>query len=775
MKRRLSPTEEEDEDVGEKVSEPVAEAFLPSPPSPKRDRKDIPETAGIEETSALALDVASEAPTEPANEAVEGVATPVAAEEALDVVAPSDYTKATLVASESAAELPICRYRKEIVEAVRQHRIVVLVGETGSGKTTQVPRYLHEAGMTQKGAIAVTQPRRIAAISVASRVASEMSCELGGLVGYHVRFANWTSNETLVKYMTDGVLVRESAGKFGLGSLSVVVLDEAHERSVQTDVLLGLVKSALDSGDHERLRVVVMSATLNAMPFVNFFGGPEKVKLLNVPGRQHPVKIYNTPTPEPDFMEAAMIAVLQIHVWRPSGDILVFLPGQQDIEGLERLLNEKRGLIAARRRDAPNEPVFGLPQGDAASTGRAGASRQPSPSASKVDDLVVRTLFASLPLDQQQQVFEAAPPGIRKVVLATNIAETSVTIPGIRYVVDVGLVKLKICHPQTGVDILRLVETSQASATQRAGRAGREAPGEVYRLYVESEFSRMPAHTPPEIVRCEMASVYLQLKSLGIESIPKFPLLDKPPPEALVKAAHFLCRIGALDRTNQLTDVGRKLAAMPIHPLYAYCLLIAVEFECVAEVLSIVAMLSAETPFFVARNKDQVARESKPLLHVDGDHLTLLSIYSQWAKAGHRQTFARRHALNHSALELASTIRGQLKELLYSAWGVKQITSCGGPKNWVVVRRCFLKACFTQTARLDEVNQNCYQTLLTRQVAKLHPSSVLFRKRPLPQCVIYAELVTTSKNYLRMVTEVDPMWLSELCPQHFAPSGLGGG
>mmetsp|Transcript_92141 Transcript_92141/g.243540 ORF Transcript_92141/g.243540 Transcript_92141/m.243540 type:complete len:338 (+) Transcript_92141:1-1014(+) len=333
--------------------------------------------------------------------------------------------------------------------------------------------------------------------------------------------------------------------------------------------------------------------------------------------------------------------------------------------------------------------------------------------------------------------------------------------------------KLKICHPQTGVEMLRLVETSQASASQRAGRAGREGPGEVYRLYVESDHAKMPQQTPAEILRCEMASVYLQLKALGVEKVASFPLVDRPPQEALVKAAQFLIRIGALNRDNSMSDTGRRLAVLPIPPLYAYCLLLSVEFECVSEMLSVVAMMSLDMPFLLSpQGKKDAAPLSKSLQHQDGDHLTMLSIYSQWSKHSHQRSFAKQHSLNHSALEKAATIREQLKDLIKGSWG-QQISSCGGPKHWVTVRRCLLKACFLQTARRDDINQTTYCTLLTRQAAKLHPTCVLFRRRPPPPCVVYGELVTTSKSYLRTVTEVDPSWLSELCPQYFASGAAG--
>lgn len=307
------------------------------------------------------------------------------------------------------------------------------------------------------------------------------------------------------------------------------------------------------------------------------------------------------------------------------------------------------------------------------------------------------------------------------------------------------------------------METSRASADQRAGRAGREAPGEVYRLFVEGEYQKMPAQTPAEIVRCEMAAVYLQLKALGVGNIAEFPLMDRPPKQTMVKAAQLLCRLGALERDNTLTDLGQKLAVMPITPLFGFFLLTAVQFECLAEALTLVAMLSTDTPVFARSEKAALE-----LHHEDGDHLTLLAVYSQWSKHNDRRDFEKKYGLNHNVLERASAIRSQLKDLVRTAWGVENITSCGGPKHYTVVRRCLVKACFTQLARIDEVNARNYSTLIGRQEAKIHPSSVLARRRRLPAVVVYNELVTTSRNYLRTVTEVHPSWLNELCPQYFS-------
>merc|ERR1712137_174705 len=280
----------------------------------------------------------------------------------------------------------------------------------------------------------------------------------------------------------------------------------------------------------------------------------------------------------------------------------------------------------------------------------------------------------------------------------------------------------------------------------------------------EGEYSKMLPQTPAEILRTEMAQVYLQLRSLGIEDVSNFPLVDPPPREALVKAVQLLRRIGALDHCNVVTEVGKKISMMPIHPLYSYILFVAVEFKCMAEALTIVSMLSTETPFFFSHKNNAAPRGSRELLCQDGDHLSLLTIFSGWKRHAQPKIFASQHGLNHTALERALAIRTQLKELVQTSWCMP-ITSCGGEKNYVTVRRCLLKACFTHTARLDELNQTLYTTMISHQQAKLHPSSVLFQNQPPPLCVVFDELITTSKNYIRTVTAVDPAWLTELCPQ----------
>jgi HrpA-like RNA helicase len=351
------------------------------------------------------------------------------------------------------ASLPIAQVKSQIIQEFQESHLV-LVGATGSGKTTQLPQYLlpHTAGI-----IAITQPRKVAAITIAKRVAQEMNVKVGDLVGYSVRFQDKTSPRTRIKYMTDGMLLRELLTDPLLKKYSLIILDEAHERTIRTDILFGAIKKILPK---RNLKVVVMSATLNASMFAYFF----KAKIFEIPGRQFPVQILYAQKVQNDYCEAAISSIFQIHQKQNPGDILVFLTGQEEIENLTELIED-------RCKELDCQPLLVCP------------------------------IFASLPTSQQQKVFDPAPKGIRKVILATNIAETSITISGIRYVVDTGVAKVKYYNAKTGIESLSVKPISKASADQRAGRAGREAAGICYRLFPESLYQKLADETEPEIKR----------------------------------------------------------------------------------------------------------------------------------------------------------------------------------------------------------------------------------------------------------------------------------
>eukprot|EP00742_Colponemidia_sp_Colp-10_P003806 GILJ01004055.1.p1 GENE.GILJ01004055.1~~GILJ01004055.1.p1 ORF type:complete len:698 (+),score=71.08 GILJ01004055.1:38-2131(+) len=624
--------------------------------------------------------------------------------------------------------LPIWHARSEITKAVRDNQVVVIVGETGSGKTTQIPQFLHEEGYTADGMIGITQPRRVAATSVAQRVAQEYGCALGTDVGYSIRFDDKTSKQTKIKYMTDGMLLREIILDPLLRQYACLIVDEAHERTIHTDVLLGLIKQL--TARRPELKVLVMSATLDAEQFAAFFGG---ARIITVEGRMYPVDVYYTVEPQPDYLDAALITTLQIHLEQPPGDILVFLTGQDEIEALEKLLQAKVRLF-------PPEAT----------------------------SLLVCPIFAALPSEQQLAVFQPAPAGHRKVILATNIAETSITINGVRYVVDSGVVKVRGFQASTGMDSLVVVPVSQAAARQRSGRAGREAAGTCYRLYTEESFEQLRPTTIPEILRCNLATVVLQLKAIGVDDLLRFEFMDKPATNAIVRALEQLYALGALDAQGKLSDaIGRKMAELPTEPLFSRAMLAAAEMGCMDEMLSLVSMLSVESIWFTPKGgKDQAESAKRSLMSIEGDHLTLLHVYKQWKEAKRSKQWCMDHYVNFRSMQRVEEIRTQL--LQYVTKMALPCESCGLDNE--PLRKALTSSFFLHTARVQA--DGSYLTLVDNQTVHIHPSSVLFGRKPRPECVLYNELVVTARQYMREVTVIDLGWLPELAPRYFS-SKLG--
>jgi len=433
-------------------------------------------------------------------------------------------------------QLPVYQFQSKLLDAVQSNQCVVVEGETGSGKTTQIPQFLVEVGYATptKNCVGCTQPRRVAATSIAQRVADEMDVTLGETVGYTIRFEDMSSNQTVLKFLTDGMLLREAMNDPLLSRYSVIVLDEAHERTLATDVLMGLLMEVLPKrtkqSKHGELKVVVMSATLDAEKFQEYFNN---APLLKVPGRTFPVEVFYTAEPERNYVEAAVRTAIQIHKCEGPGDILVFLTGEQEIE---QACEEIRCGVQDMGKDAA--------------------------------ELVVYPLYSSLPPAQQKKIFSNAPgprvvggPPGRKVVVSTNIAETSLTIDGIVYVIDPGFSKQKVYNPRIRVESLLVSPISRASARQRSGRAGRTRPGKCFRLYTESSFyNDLQETTYPEILRSKMSNVVLTLKKLGIDDLVHFDFMDPPAPETLMRALEVLNYLGALDDEGDLTDLGRQMA-----------------------------------------------------------------------------------------------------------------------------------------------------------------------------------------------------------------------
>nr|XP_029734851.1 LOW QUALITY PROTEIN: ATP-dependent RNA helicase DHX8-like [Aedes albopictus] len=634
----------------------------------------------------------------------------------------SSYGKKTdMSLVEQRQSLPIYKLRDDLIKAVTDNQILIVIGETGSGKTTQITQYLAECGFIARGKIGCTQPRRVAAMSVAKRVAEEYGCRLGQEVGYTIRFEDCTSQETVIKYMTDGMLLRECLVDFDLKAYSVIMLDEAHERTIHTDVLFGLLKQAVQR--RPELKLIVTSATLDAVKFSQYFF---EAPIFTIPGRTFPVEMLYTKEPETDYLDASLITVMQIHLREPPGDILLFLTGQEEIDTACEILYERMKSLG------PDVP-----------------------------ELIILPVYSALPSEMQTRIFDPAPPGSRKVVIATNIAETSLTIDGIYYVVDPGFVKQKVYNSKTGMDSLVVTPISQAAAKQEAGRAGRTGPGKAYRLYTERAYRDEMLPTPvPEIQRTNLATTVLQLKTMGINDLLHFDFMDAPPVESLVMALEQLHSLSALDNEGLLTRLGRRMAEFPLEPNLSKMLIMSVALQCSDEILTIVSMLSVQNVFYRPKDKQALADQKKAKFNqIEGDHLTLLAVYNSWKNNKFSNAWCYENFVQIRTLKRAQDVRKQLLGIMDRH--KLDVVSAG--KNTVRVQKTICSGFFRNAAKKDP--QEGYRTLVDSQVVYIHPSSALFNRQP--EWVVYHELVQTTKEYMREVTTIDPKWLVEFAPAFF--------
>uniref|UniRef100_A0AAQ5ZUV1 ATP-dependent RNA helicase DHX8 n=1 Tax=Amphiprion ocellaris TaxID=80972 RepID=A0AAQ5ZUV1_AMPOC len=637
----------------------------------------------------------------------------------------ASYGKKTqLSILEQRESLPIYKLKEQLIQAVHDNQILIVIGETGSGKTTQITQYLAEAGYTTRGKIGCTQPRRVAAMSVAKRVSEEYGCCLGQEVGYTIRFEDCTSPETVIKYMTDGMLLRECLIDSELGQYAIIMLDEAHERTIHTDVLFGLLKKTVQK--RTDMKLIVTSATLDAVKFSQYF---YEAPIFTIPGRTYPVEVLYTKEPETDYLDASLITVMQIHLTEPPGDILVFLTGQEEIDTACEILYERMKSLG------PDVP-----------------------------ELIILPVYSALPSEMQTRIFDPAPPGSRKVVIATNIAETSLTIDGIYYVVDPGFVKQKVYNSKTGIDQLVVTPISQAQAKQRAGRAGRTGPGKCYRLYTERAYrDEMLTTNVPEIQRTNLASTVLSLKAMGINDLLSFDFMDAPPMETLITAMEQLYTLGALDDEGLLTRLGRRMAEFPLEPMLCKMLIMSVHLGCSEEMLTIVSMLSVQNVFYRPKDKQALADQKKAKFHQpEGDHLTLLAVYNSWKNNKFSNPWCYENFIQARSLRRAQDIRKQMLGIMDRH--KLDVVSCG--KATVRVQKAICSGFFRNAAKKDP--QEGYRTLIDQQVVYIHPSSALFNRQP--EWVVYHELVLTTKEYMREVTTIDPRWLVEFSPAFFKVS-----
>lgn len=687
----------------------------------------------------------------------------------------SSFSKRYYDILETRSKLPVWQHLDSLNTLLDDNQVIVVEGETGSGKTTQIPQacVLKRLGRSiaadgRPRLVACTQPRRVAAMSVAARVADEMDVSLGDAVGYSIRFEEKSSQKTVLKFLTDGMLLREAMADPTLDRYDVIIIDEAHERTLSTDVLLGLLKEVLPR--RPDMRLIVMSATLDATKFQKYFDG---APLLKVPGRTFPVEEYFTPEPEKDYLEAAVRTVLNIHECEEPGDILLFLTGEQEIEETCNRLKAE--------------------------------SQKFSPDLGRLECI---PLYSTLSPQQQQLIFKAAPgpavpggrPG-RKVVISTNIAETSLTIDGIVYVVDPGFSKQKVYNPRIRVESLLVSPISQASAKQRAGRAGRTRPGKCFRLYTERSFNRdLAKETIPEILRSNISSVILTLKKLGIDDLVHFDFMDPPAPETLMRALELLNYLGALDDEGELTELGRQMCEFPLEPELCAMLLASVKLGCSHEILSIVSLLSIPQVFMRPKDASRAADDAKAKFeHADGDHLTLLNAYHAYKQVGEEaakklggpqapsmlsaaqqgkadfmpsgvesalKSWCWDNFLDFRALKNCDNVRTQLERLM-KRQGLSVIAGdFASPNYYVNIRKAIVSGFYMQVAHLErgKGSETHYMTVKDNQIAALHPSTALKTK---PDWVLYNEFVLTNKNFLRTVTSIRGEWLVEIAPHYF--------
>ncbi|KAI1643931.1 pre-mRNA-splicing factor ATP-dependent RNA helicase PRP43 [Daldinia loculata] len=663
----------------------------------------------------------------------------------------------------SRKALPIWTLQNEIRASLRgENDMLLIVGETGSGKSTQVPQFLCDEPWCRKkkvrvqsdtvnvgGMIAITQPRRVAATTLANRVSREMGTPLGasreGSVGYSVRFDHNIPKGTKVKFLTEGMLLQELLRDPNLRQYSAVIVDEIHERSVDVDLIAGFLKQILSSDKAGRggipLKVVIMSATADIEKIQTFFkpqNSSSAVQLLQIKGRQYPVEIKHTNKPVTDIQETLLKQIFDIHLHEPlPGDILAFLTGQEEIEAAQRLIEEHNETLA-----------------------------------SDIPKLLVCPLYGQLSIQAQQDAFLPAKKGFtRKVVLATNIAETSVTVPGVRYVIDCGKAKVKQFRSQLGMESLLAKAISKSSAIQRTGRAGREGPGKCYRLYTSATYDSLKEADLPEILRNDVLSAILTMKARGINDILSFPLMDFPDIESVEKALIHLHFLGALADDGTITEIGRKLALFPISAPYGRVLLAASEpqYDCLLEVIDIIACITSGENIFHQLQSEEVREEveeyRKELYRREGDILTYLTTMQRYAaENADRIEWCKKRKVNIRNMKQALNIRKQLRGICSKE---KLLTESPppdpqpfvpmSPERATLLLKCFMKGFGTKCALLAP--DSSYVTIQGKHVVAVHPSSVLHGQKR--EAIMFLEHVFTQRSYVKKVSVVQADWIVE--------------
>lgn len=681
--------------------------------------------------------------------------------------------------------LPIYKNKEELINLLKspELNVIIIMGETGSGKTTQVPKIIYENfPLNNNRMICITQPRRIAAISISERVAEELDSKIGDIVGYSVRFKEKMSKKTKIKFVTDGMLVRECILDKNLEKYNYIILDEIHERSIHTDILMMICKDLFMNKRKHDLKLIIMSATLDPKKYMEYF---YTKALIKVQGRKFPIKVYNISEEKEEnnnlsknnlikdkesdyydliskYIDRCLNCILQIVLSEKeedkTGDILVFLPGQEDIEDLQELLKSKKEEI---NNELPNNNI----------------------------EFKVLPLYGSLPSNQQLKIFRPLKnkkgKTIRKIILATNIAETSLTIKNIKYIIDSGFFKMRKFYPKLNIDTLKVTQISKNSALQRTGRAGRESAGICYRLYTQEEYKNFNEQTEPEILRINLRNISLQLFSIGYSNFNEINFIDKPPMDNFSNAFDDLISYGALDKENKIiTSLGKKMAILPMDPIYSLILINSLDnkyHDVFDDIVSIISVLQSDNIYYNPNNlREKIEKIREKYLDPISDHLSLKNIFNEYKKSNNKEKFCKENFLNDKALaksmEIYKQIKSYLEKIFMDEFNKKEINNQiqekieeidkyldkiknkenNEDKNELIID-CLLRGYFNNIAKYS--NDNFFETLKGNQLCKIHPTSVLVRKPKLGKqygYLIFNEMIITSKKYIKCCTLITP-------------------
>ncbi|MBN2531573.1 MAG: ATP-dependent RNA helicase [Spirochaetales bacterium] len=612
-------------------------------------------------------------------------------------------------------KLPVYKQRKKILKKISTHKVVVVESPTGSGKTTQIPQILYHAGYAKSGIIGITQPRRIAAVSVSQFIARQMNETIPGLVGYKMRFEDKTDEKVKIKVMTDGILLQEIKADYYLSQYSMIIVDEAHERSLNIDFILGLLKRILK--ERPDFKVIISSATINAQVFSEYFDG---CPIVNIESMMYPVEVtYCTPSMENNFdslLEKISEIVTDVHAEKKQGDILIFLSGEKAIKTCISML-------------------LSLPF---------------------AGECVFLPLYSRLGSEEQESIF-LEYPGKRKIIVATNIAETSVTIDGITVVIDSGLAKMNFYNPRTYTSSLIEIPISKAASNQRKGRAGRTQPGVYYRLYTHDDYEKRSLFTLEEIFRTDLSEVVLRMAEIGIKDFENFDFLSSPSREGIISAIETLTTLDALDQNRNLTSTGKMMVLFPLLPRHSRIIVEAMRSypDVMDEVLIAASFLSTNSPFLLPQGLEIEARKAHHSFRDRyGDFVSYLKLFRTFSKTRKKEEFCQNHYLDLKTMYEIVNIKYQLEEIVASA--NFPVLSGGSLKDYL----CAIAKGLIQFVCIKS-GRGIYRSLTTGKIM-IHPGSVMFRKNP--QFIVAGEIVKTSRMYARSVSELKQEWIDDISP-----------